>query len=292
MGPILVLIEGLDEQHPVVRGLRASPQGGPHRPYSATMTDGTEVVICTTGVGPERAHLVSDQTIKRYEPSLVVSAGTCGSLTHDIERHDWVLTGEVRALSAQGQNGRDEVGAVTSQVGDRLNNLAQALGAGDRPPRFHSGTLVTVSGEPVVDAADKEAIVQAHGAVAVDMESYGIAMAAAENKVPWLVARVAVDTPTLALPDFGDLDAVTGRPSLWRIGKFVLAHPLTAPFVLYRLWETIQIYARHLVRVLPALTQSPDTDSKAPLVAANEGEGNSSAKRADPSAPASSENRH
>jgi nucleoside phosphorylase len=252
-GLVLVLIEGDDEERPVVRGLGAAPLPGPHHPYKAVLPDGTQVVVCTTGVGPDRAHKVSVEAIATYQPTLVVSAGTCGGLTPAMEMNDWLCTTTVRFLSDR-QNGRQEIETLTSPVPkETMQALLTALSDDRDAPRAHDGLLVTVAGEPIIERCEKEVIAGAHDAMAVDMESYGIAKASHEAGLPWLVARVVVDTPDIPLPELGHLNVATGRPALPKIFSYVLRRPVRGPYTLYGLWKLVQIYSRHLVRVLTRL---------------------------------------
>ena len=249
-GPILVLIEGHDEQRPVVRGLEAASVPGADGACRGVLPGGTEVVVMTTGVGPAQARRVAAESIARFNPAFVVSAGTCGALVPGLEMSDWLVTGTVRALGDAGPSGRPAGETLQSPAGDAIDRLSRAL---DGTPRRHTGRLVTVAGSPVVDAAEKEAIARDHDAVAVDMESHGIAGAAAERNIPWLIARVVVDTPSQPLPELGPMNVTTGRPPLAGIACYVLRHPIRGPRTLYGLWSLVQDYAGHLVRVLPAL---------------------------------------
>jgi len=252
MNTILVLIEGYDEQKPVVRGLKAIAIGGTHSAYRAKLDARTEVVVVTTGVGPEQAQRVAAECMDHFNPSLVVSAGTCGALVPGIEMSEWVVTGTVRRLSKPGADGRVAGETIMSPATELIGQLAKAIGS---EPGYHRGTLVTVSDVPVVDAEEKEAIASKHQAIAVDMESYGIARAAADRDIPWLIARVVVDTTFRPLPELGPMNIVTGRPPLPGIFLYVLKNPLSGPQILYGLWQLIQVYARHLVRVLPVLSE-------------------------------------
>jgi nucleoside phosphorylase len=78
----------------------------------------------------------------------------------------------------------------------RLALLAAELGV-------HRGDLLTVA-EPLESPAAKRAAAEATNAVAVDMESAGIAAAAARAGVPFVALRVVVDGVDDALPPGAD----------------------------------------------------------------------------------------
>ncbi len=247
---ILVLIEGHDEQRPVIRGLTATMIAGPHSAYRAPLDEISDVVVVTSGVGPAQAGRVAAECIDRFDPVLVVSAGTCGALGADMQMSDWLITGTVRSLGNAAPDGRTAGETLQSPASEVISRLVRAIKPG---PRTHSGVLVTVSDKPVVDAAEKATIAARHDAVAVDMESFGIARAAADRGIPWLIARVVVDTPACPLPELGPMNIRTGRPPLRGIALYVLKNPVTGPRTLYGLWALVQAYARVFVRVLPSL---------------------------------------
>ncbi len=252
MKPILILIEGTDELRPVAAGLGASAVADVPGAFRTSAGAATDAVVTVTGVGPERSYAAAVAAIDRFDPGFVVSAGTCGALTGLMDCSDWLVTGTVRALGAANGSGRPVIETLESPAAAAVERLAGALGAS---PRRHAGRLVTVSKSPVVDAAEKAELAKAHDAVAVDMESSGIARAAVERNRPWLIARVVVDTPAIPLPELGAMNVETGRPPLGGIAKYVLRHPLHGPKTLYGLWRLVQDYAVHLVRVLPSIAE-------------------------------------
>jgi nucleoside phosphorylase len=207
MKSLLLLIEGDDELKPVVKELQATPVPGAQNPFEGTLSNNTRVIAVTTGVGPEQAYQVTAEAIRHFSPDYVLSAGTCGALVQGLEVSDWVVTGDVRAI---GQADQQWSTLETLQDHDKTAapRLCQAL---KQTPRWHEGRLVTVADEPIHCAMAKAEIATLHDAIAVDMESYGIARAAVENGLPWVVARVVVDTPALPLPDLGAMNVRTGR---------------------------------------------------------------------------------
>jgi nucleoside phosphorylase len=250
MNTILVLIEGHDELKPIVRRLNATPVADRPGAFRARLDDQTEVVVVTTGVGPDQAERVAMECLDRFQPVLAISAGTCGALVAGIEMSDWLVTGNVQLLE-----GTSRV-AGKSLESSATEAISQLVGSLQHDPVRHAGQLVTVSGEPVIDAAEKESIARQHNAVAVDMESYGIARAATDRGIAWLIARVVVDTPDQPLPKLGSMNIETGRPPLGGILAYVLRNPIDGPRTLYGLWHLVQVYAGHLARVLPGLAAS------------------------------------
>ena len=250
MKSLLLLIEGDDELRPVVKELQATPVNGAQGAFEGTLSNNTNVIAVTTGVGPEQAYRVTADAIRQFGPDYILSAGTCGALVQGLEVSDWVVTGDVRAI---GQANQKWSTFETLRDNDKTAapRLCQAL---KQTPRWHEGRLVTVADEPIHCSMAKAEIATLHEAIAVDMESYGIARAAVEKGLPWVVARVVVDTPALPLPELGAMNVCTGRPPLSGIAKYVLMHPLAGPKRLHGLWSLVQTYAFHLVRILPEFT--------------------------------------
>ena len=253
MKSLLLLIEGDDELRPVVKELRATPVKGARDQYEGTLSNDTKIIALTTGVGPEQAYRVTAESLQRFKPDYVLSAGTCGALTPGLSVADWVVTKDVRSIEKFGEKW-STVKSVQSSDATSVNRLCQAL---QQTPKWHQGRLVTVADDPIHCAVEKAAIAKHHEAIAVDMESYGIAQAAMEQGLPWVVARVVVDTPALPLPELGSMNVHTGRPPLLGIAKYVIMNPFSGPPRLYGLWSLIQAYAFHLVRILPEFTTNP-----------------------------------
>ncbi len=253
MKSLLLLIEGDDELRPVVKELGARSVNGARGPYEGTLSNDTKIIAVTTGVGPEQAYQVTAEAIQRFNPEYVLSAGTCGALIPGLNVADWVVTRQVRSIGKAPEKW-PTLECVQSTDHTSTSRLCKAL---KQIPKWHEGRLVTVADDPIHYAIEKAAIAEHHEAIAVDMESYGIARAAIEQGLPWVVARVVVDTPELPLPALGAMNIHTGRPPLSGIAKYVFMNPLSGPRRLYGLWSLVQTYAFHLVRMLPEFTTRP-----------------------------------
>jgi adenosylhomocysteine nucleosidase len=144
--------------------------------------------------------------LAKHRPSVVVSCGFAGGLDPALTPGDLVLATGVR------------------------NASGTLLAAPEAPRKVAAATLEGspfLQGELVCPAAvaatpgEKRAIGGA-GALAVDMESYGIAEAAVEAGVPWVALRAIVDPLDSALPPFA---REARRSYLWP----ALQHGLSSP---------------------------------------------------------------
>jgi adenosylhomocysteine nucleosidase len=127
--------------------------------------------------------------------------------------------------------------------------------AGQRP--LVAGVLFG-SSAPLDTVAGKAAAFRETAAVAVDMESSGVAEVAAAHNLPFVAVRVIVDTAADALPRVVTAASHAGRLSMRRL----LGGLALAPFDLVALFRLAQRYraaTRSLADVARAGLLTPDT---------------------------------
>jgi adenosylhomocysteine nucleosidase len=165
------------------------------------------------GMGRARAEAATTRLLDRGATA-IVSWGIAGGLDPELEPGTVVIPEFV----VDGKSGR-----LQTDVGwrDRLLAKIESVVPSSSGPMFHADGVVT-------SPARKNELHERWGAVAVDMESAGVAGAAQDAGVPWLVVRVVGDVADQALPkavtqiidENGRLraGAVVGlvlRPRLW-----------------------------------------------------------------------------
>jgi hypothetical protein len=75
------------------------------------------------------------------------------------------------------------------------------------------------------DAAEKQRL-QAHGAIAVDMEAAGIAARAKRAELPFCCIKVVSDRASESFPlDLNKMRSIEGRIARGKIGIYALGHP-------------------------------------------------------------------
>lgn len=143
---------------------------------------GADVRIVVTGMGAGAAERRAGEAI-HHGATAAISVGFCGALDLSLERGDVVVPEDVRDHA----------------TGDTwICDAVLGRGAGDR-----HGTLVTT--HAVVSDPDARARLDA---LAVDMESAGIARACARAGIPFAVIRAVTDRADERLPDLtGVVDA-------------------------------------------------------------------------------------
>lgn len=169
-----------------------------------------ETLIYCSGPGEAPARRAAEHLIVQGAHALV-SWGTAGALAPSVSPGDLVLAESVLT--------EEHPLAVEPHWHKRLSELLNG-----RVP-IHRGKLLH-TGHAVGRAEAKQALFEASGAIAVDMESAGIAMAASKREIPFLIVRAIVDAQARDLPRaaLAALDA-TGRIRLGRMLPILLRDP-------------------------------------------------------------------
>jgi len=198
-GPVLVLVALDRELRSAARALGLVRRGDRARGQS-----GGNVVGLALGVGGGAQRAVLEE-----QPRLVVSCGFSGALDPALAAGELVLATAVR----------DETGDEVAAPPSIRQRAAEALSG----LRHFEGELVCTT---TVATTEEEKLALARpGALAVDMESYPTARAAAAAGIPWLAIRAIVDPLRSSLPAF------TRDPTGGYVGpamKYALSGPRAA----------------------------------------------------------------
>lgn len=154
--------------------------------------NGRRMVLIESGAGRERAAQATEALIHGHKPAWIVSAGFAGGLDPRMKRGDMLMANAIVGLDGR--------------------NLAIdfSLPADGAQPHLHVGRLLTVD-RVIRDPAEKQALGQQFGALAVDMETIGVAEVCQAEKVRFLSVRVIIDTMDQVLPR--DIDNLVKRES-------------------------------------------------------------------------------
>ncbi len=165
--------------------LRDVPRGG----------SGALVRWMSAGIGSRAADAVRER-LSSEAFSLVVSTGFSGGARPGFRVGDLVMASEVVCAGSGRRSQAAEVPGLTGACS--------------------SGTFVTV-GRPLRDPWQKEDAGSRYGAIALDMETAGVAEAAAAAEVPWVSFRVILDPMEvrLAIGSARDALGLFLRPGRW-----------------------------------------------------------------------------
>ena len=199
-GPILVLVALEQELRAVGRALDGAPRAGSVR----GRLGGNDVITLASGMGKGPGPALDE-----WQPRLVVSCGFCGGLDPGLIAGDLVFATAVRAASGE---------VLTAPEPARLGAAAMLDGL-----RYRQGELVQAAS--VATTVDEKRALARSGALAVDMESYAVGLAAAEAGIPWLALRAVLDPADSPLPQF---TREARRDYAWPALKYALQGPRAA----------------------------------------------------------------
>jgi nucleoside phosphorylase len=159
------------------------------------------VVQC--GMGPERVTALCRQLECSGWTGSLALVGWAGGLCPDLVAGDLVLAG-----------------AAVDAHGHRVPLAPASL------PGARVGAMLCVSA-PLLTLQAKRAV-QGSGALAVEMEAYPLASWAAARGLPFVHARVILDTAHESLPHLGDALDPSGRVRPLRLARRLLTRPRMA----------------------------------------------------------------
>jgi adenosylhomocysteine nucleosidase len=140
------------------------------------------IVTGTGGAADELTHAINEQ-----RPGVVIVAGYCGALDPSLRAGDVVISR--MAAQAGSPELLPEKGLI-DHVRDEFHRRKSVF--------VYSRLLTTV--HAVASKSDKLALWNEFGAAGVDMETYPLAKAAEDARIPWVAVRVVLDAANTALP--------------------------------------------------------------------------------------------
>ncbi len=192
------------------------------------------VVVIHAGVGKKNAEKAAKALIIGHRPKWVISAGLAGGLNPDVKRGDIVMAD-----------------AVLSEAGRRLAIDLQISPAEQAAnPDLHLGSLLTID-RVAFKAAEKRHLGERHNALAVDMETLGVAEVCRREKQRFLAVRVISDAVDEELP--ADIERLVTRKTLVRRIGATAGTILRRPSVVKDLWrfrETAHVCSERLAKFL------------------------------------------
>ncbi len=201
---------------------------------------GGELIVALCGVGIDRAAAGAGFLLGEGAEALV-GAGISGALSSDLKAGDLVLAGKVM----------DEDGALYEASERAVNDALKILEAASFNVR--EGLIISTK-MPLLNSVSKKKIYKKTGALAVDMESVGLAAAAAKKGLPFFIMRAVSDGADAAIaPDlYACLDEESGEIRPARVIGSSIRRPalvrelmsLRAPYnlalsTMRRAWQTL-----------------------------------------------------
>lgn len=198
---------------------------------------GRGIVSVHCGVGRESAAAATAMLIAGHRPKWVISAGLAGGLQSDVHRGDIVMPD-----------------AIMGEDGQRLA-IDLRMSAADQSSGLHVGSLLTID-RVAFKVEQKRQLGKQFGALAVEMETLGVAEVCQREKQRFLAVRVISDGVDDQLPP--DVERLV-RKKTWvrRIGAAagtIVRRPSTVKD-LWRFRETAHACSRKLAKFLEGVIE-------------------------------------
>ena len=162
--------------------------------------DGRRLVLVESGVGRAAAERATHALILGHQPRWVISTGFAGGLDESMARGDILMADQIIDTSDR----RLDIDLMLDH---------ESLAA---THHVHIGRLLT-SDRVIADPAEKQALGRRYGALAVDMETMGVADICRRERIRFLSVRVISDPLNHTLPD--DIDYLAKqRTTAGRLG--------------------------------------------------------------------------
>jgi len=211
-------------------------QSGNGFTFRGCRLDETRICVVEGGTGQARSRQATNALIDAFHPPWILSVGFSGALVEGLKTGDIVVADGIS----------DSTGTQKFAI-DLKMKAAPEQG-------LHVGMLA-VSNEIVRLVEDKRALAARTGAIAVDMESLGVAQVCQERRTKFMSVRVISDDLSEDLPP--EVLALLGPKGTVRAGALVGA-VLKRPGCVKELWalrEKAEKAARHLGAFLPGVIE-------------------------------------
>lgn len=170
---------------------------------------GHKIIVAHTGIGIEKMQRTTAFCISEYKPAACINIGFCGALTPHLSLGDIVIADNVVHES-------DGASIATTFA---VNTTSQNF-------KIHRGTILSV--DKVIQTPHEKAFLGTKfGAIAVDMESSGMANAAATARpqVPFAIIRSVLDTMDMHLPKYENIISDDGATSIPNVVANIIRRP-------------------------------------------------------------------
>ena len=221
---------------------------------------GRQVLLARTGMGSARAQKATAVLIQRHNPEAILSIGFAGSLVSELRAAHLVIARQVYALDDSLHEGPLTVSNGLA-CDPALVELAVAA-ARQRRLAFRERASLTVP-QLVSQPEVKERIGDSVPVEMVEMESYWVGRVAADQGIPFLVARAVLDEVGDHLPDLANVIDETGAIARGRALRQFLSRPREAAGLIRlaasarRASQRLAVFAEAFVDVLAA-SHSPE----------------------------------
>lgn len=212
-------------------------------PFRRRRLEAKRVRIACSGAGMRAAARSAERLAADCKLHCLLICGFAGGLASELRPGDLALSRQVT---------NDTASPVTYLADSVLLSAAESVRLSGIP--VQGGTLLT--GERILTrSAEKRALAERTGAIAVDMETWGAVQVAQKHGVPWLAVRAITDSVEADFPlDFNALADADGNVDRGRVVLATIARPWKIPALL-RLGARSSLAARNLATFLESFLE-------------------------------------
>ena len=215
---------------------------------------GKELLIARSGAGISKAKSLAMEMVDTFSPRIIISTGSCGALQKQINRGDVIIGDEI--LFKQDGIAESERNDIESFLPDRaVNKKVYDYLQGSSHSSVHLGRIISI-GKFIYQKKTKEELYNRYKAIAVEMESGGIAQVAKEKGVPFIAVKVVSDDLRGKLVDYNKVADYNGNLVLNKIIPYFLLKPWEALwavkfyFTLQRVYKKLYELQENMVEVI------------------------------------------
>lgn len=173
---------------------------------------GKEIIIGHTGVGVDKMYRAAQFCIKEYRPEICINVGYCGALTPHLSLGDMIVADSV----VYEKNGASLPQNSTMSSKKDIEGF-----------KIHNGIILTVD-KVISNPHEKAFLGTKFGAIAVDMESFGLALAAFDLNSSFGIVRSVLDPMDMHLPAFSGSVSDAGTTNVMGLVSDIIHHPKEA----------------------------------------------------------------
>ena len=213
-----IQLDGLGTSSPVVWHIRSQ-----------------KALVCLCGMGRGHALEAAQLVIRRFKPTMLISAGFCGALLASLK------AGQVVGAEVLLNTTYPQPSGLGLEILHKLNVEKAVPGSSiELVKAFTSAKVIST-------VKEKTALLSRFGAAVVDMEASSIAAAAQKFGLPWNAIKVVSDEASFAMPlNFNELsDEESGQVNKGKVILEVLKRPILIPR-LCRLAKNSNLAAKNL----------------------------------------------
>jgi len=197
------------------------------RTYLRGKIKGKELVIAKSGAGISKAKSLATEMVDKFSPRVIISTGSCGALQEQINTEDVIIGDEI--LFKQGGISEGERNYIETFLPDEvINKKVYDYLKGSSHFSVHLGRIISIN-KFIYQKKTKEELYNRYTAIAVEMESGGIAQVAKEKGIPFIAAKVVSDDLRGKLADYNKIADYNGNLVLKKMAPYFLTKP----------WETL-----------------------------------------------------